>query len=59
MMYILYFCPLKVVFIWANNADPDEMPHNVAFHLDLHRLPKYLFTGIQNEKGLRLIKIKV
>ena len=22
----------------ANSEDPDEMPHNVAFHLDLHCL---------------------
>ena len=34
-------------------AGPDEMPHYVAFHLDLQCLPKYLhmFAGIQNEKG--------
>ena len=24
---------------------------NAAFHLGPHCLPKYLFTGIQNEKG--------
>ena len=29
----------------ASNADPDEMPHFVAFHLDLHCLPKYLLMG--------------
>ena len=33
------FLPLKIVFILANSAD--EM---------LHCLPKYQFTGIQNEK---------
>ena len=27
------------------------MPHKMAFHLGLHCFPKYLFTGIQNEKG--------
>ena len=27
-------------FILANSADHDEMPHNVAFHLGLHGLPK-------------------
>ena len=42
---------LKIVLILANNADPDEMPPNAAFHLGLHRLPKYMFTSIQNEKG--------
>ena len=26
------------------------MPPYVVFHLRLHCLPKYLFTGIQNEK---------
>ena len=31
------FCPSKL----ANSADPDEMPHYVAFHLGLHCLPKY------------------
>ena len=42
---------LNIVFIFANSADPDEMLHYAAFHLGLHCLPKYLFTGIQNEKG--------
>ena len=28
-------------FIEVNSADPDEMPHIVAFHLGLHCLPKY------------------
>ena len=31
--------------VQATGADPDEMPHNVAFHLGLHCLPKYLFLG--------------
>ena len=39
-------------FILANSVDPDEMLHKVAFHLGLHCLPKYLFSGIQIEKGL-------
>ena len=38
-------------FNFANSADPDEMPPYVAFHLGLHCLPKYLFTGIQNENS--------
>ena len=45
------FLFLKIVYILANSADPDEMPHNAAFHLGLHCLPKYLFICIQNEKG--------
>ena len=40
---------LKIVFIFANIADPCEMAHCAAFHLGLHSLPNYLFTGIQNE----------
>ena len=27
------------------------MPHNTAFHLGLHCLPKYLFAVVQHEKG--------
>ena len=35
----------------ANSAEPGEMTPYVAFHLGLHCLPKYMFTGIQNDKG--------
>ena len=45
------FTSLKIDFILANNADPNEMLPYVAFHLGLHCLPKYMFTSIQNEKG--------
>ena len=27
------------------------MPHDAAFHLGLHCLPKYLFAGIQNGRA--------
>ena len=37
---------MKIDFILTNCADPDEMPHLAAFHLDLHCLPKYLFQGV-------------
>ena len=30
---------LKIVFILANSADPDEMPNYGAFHLSLYCLP--------------------
>ena len=30
------FLSLKIVFILANSADPDEMLPYAAFHLDLH-----------------------
>ena len=35
----IVFLSLKIVFVSANSEDPDEMPHNVAFHLGLHCLP--------------------
>ena len=34
---------LKIVFVLANNINPDEMPLYAAFHLGLHCLPKYMF----------------
>ena len=42
---------MKIVFIIANTADPNEMRPYAAFHLDLHCLPKDMFTGVKNEKG--------
>ena len=45
------FLSLKVVFIMANNADPDEMQLHAAFHQGLHCLPKYPFRGFQYTKG--------
>ena len=38
---------MKIAFMMANSADPDEMPHLEAFHLGLHCLPKYPFRGFQ------------
>ena len=32
----IIFLSLKIDFVYANSADPDEMPHFVAFHLGLH-----------------------
>ena len=37
------FFSLKIVFVLANSANPDEMPHNAAFHLGLHCSRKYQF----------------
>ena len=34
---------LKIDFVLANSADPDEMPHYSKIHLVLHCLPKYTF----------------
>ena len=41
-------CVFLNIFL-ANGEDPDEMLHNVTFHLGLHCLPKYRSTGIKNE----------
>ena len=32
---------LKIDFGLIKSVDPDEMPHNVAFHLGIYCLPKY------------------
>ena len=50
-IYICMYMYMKIDFILANSPDPDEMWHNVAFHVGLHCLLKYLFTDNQNEKG--------
>ena len=42
---------VKIVFVLMNSVDLDEMPHYVAFYLNLHCLPKYLFKGFQYTKG--------
>ena len=34
-LYFFHFS-LKIVFVLENSVDPDEMPHNAAFHLGLH-----------------------
>ena len=39
------------LFVIANNAGPDEMQQDAAFHLGLQSLPKYLFRGFQSSKG--------
>ena len=44
---MMYFCPFV---IWANSADPDEMPHYAAFHQGLHCLPKYLFPVLRQKR---------
>ena len=39
------FLSLKIVSIFVNSSDPDEMQHYAAFYLGLHCLPKYPFSG--------------
>ena len=43
-------CVLKIVFILANSADPDEIPPHAAFHLGLHCMQKDLFTSMEMAK---------
>ena len=45
------FFSLMIDFVLANSADPDEMVHEAAFHLDLHCLPKYPSGGFWSTKG--------
>ena len=45
------YLSLKIVLVLANSADPDEMQHDAAFHLGLHCLPNYPFTGLHDTKG--------
>ena len=49
----IIFLSLKIVF-WSNSANPDEMPHYVAFHLCFHCLLKYLFRDFTILKGLTI-----
>ena len=37
--------------VLTNSADPDEIPHNAAFHLGFHCLINYPFRGFQSSKG--------
>ena len=47
-----YSISLNMVFVLANNnVDPDEMPHNAAFHMDLYCLPRYSFRSYYYIKG--------
>ena len=41
---------LKIDSILINSTDHDEMPPYAAFHLGLNCLPKYMLTGMRNEK---------
>ena len=50
-LYCIYF--LKIDFVLANSADPDEMLYSAAFPLGIHWLQKYLFRGFQSTKDER------
>ena len=42
----LYFFSLKIIFVFANSVDSDEMLHNAAFHLGFQCLPKYTYIWV-------------
>ena len=48
----ILFLTLKIDFVLANSADPDEMPHYASFHLDLQCLPRYPFSVFWSSNGL-------
>ena len=51
MSHGVLFLTLNIGLVLANSVDPDEMPHNVAFHLGLHNLWKYacdIFLNFQS-----------
>ena len=37
----IVFLYLKIDYVFTNSTDPDEMPHNAAFHQGLQSLLKY------------------
>ena len=49
------FLSLMIDFGFANRADPDEMPHNAPFNLDLDCLPKYQFRGSNTQRVNQLV----
>ena len=53
-----HFCHEDLYFIFAKSVDPEEMLLYAAFPQALHCLPKYLFEGIPNEKGLTEHRVK-
>ena len=53
------FQSLKIILILAKSADPDEILHYVAFHLDIHCLLKYPFRGFQYTMGtVNVLKLR-
>ena len=52
---ISYCMSLNIVFIIAISADPDEMPHYVAFHQGLRCLSKCLYMESRMKRVIKLI----
>ena len=51
------FLPMAVVLILANSADPDEMQHNAAFHLEIHCLSKYPFRACSLQRVSMVLQL--
>ena len=54
---LIVFLTLKIIFVLANSADSDEMPHYAAFHLGFHCLPKKAFRPVR--KGPARIQVNL
>ena len=52
----IVFLSLMIDFVPTNSADPDEMPHFVAFHLGLNCLQKNPFRGFPSTGNCPLEK---
>ena len=50
------FMCLKIVLIFANSTDYDEMLPYAAFHLGLHCMPKYLFIDPISISRMKRVK---
>ena len=49
----------KMVELFANNGDPDQMPHFVGSDLGLYSLPIIFLRGFQTKIGLAVNEICV
>ena len=54
MSKTIVFIPLKISFVLTNSADPEEMPHDAAYHPSLRCLPKYPFRGFRSTNGIHV-----
>ena len=43
----------------ANSVDPGEIQHHAAFHLGLHCMPKYPFSGFQYTMFSQLLQLNL
>ena len=43
---LIVYLSQKIYFLLANSADPNEMPHDAAFHLGLHCFCQSIYLGV-------------